>query len=97
MTTSMFFLLILAFLAANLPFMSNRFLLFKHVKRKLFGYHLIELVILYCLVGLLSRMLEGQRGVVHSQDWQFYVTTICLFTVFAFPGFVVRFFWKGHV
>lgn len=96
MTVSMIFLLVLAFIAANIPFMSNRFLLFKTLKRKPFGYHLIELIILYFLVGILARILEGQVGVVHSQEWQFYVTTLCLFIVFAFPGFVLRFFWKSR-
>ena len=96
MTVSMIFLLVLAVFAANIPFMSNRFLLLMPLTRKPFYVHFFELILFYILIGLLARVLEGQVGVVHSQDWQFYVATMCLFAVFAFPGFVLRFFWKSR-
>ena len=41
-------------------------------------------------------MLEAQAGSVHRQHWQFYVAVVCLYLVFAFPGFVLRYFWHGR-
>jgi hypothetical protein len=52
------------------------------------------LLVLYLLVGVFARVLESRQMPVHSQDWQFYVSTLALFLVFAFPGFVLRQFWK---
>lgn len=94
METSVVVLLLVAFVAANLPFVSNRVAGIKRVARKHFGWHLAELVMLFLLLGLLARLLEGRLAPVHPQNWQFYVTTMALFLVFAFPGFVARYFWK---
>ncbi|MFC3530756.1 DUF2818 family protein [Vogesella facilis] len=94
METSVTLLLLVAFVAANLPFVSNRVAGFKQVARKHFGWHLLELVALFLLLGLLARLLEGRLAPLHAQNWQFYVTTVALFLVFAFPGFVARYFWK---
>ncbi|MNU06096.1 hypothetical protein D3C72_2511570 [compost metagenome] len=49
---------------------------------------------LYLLLGVLAQLLEGRHSPVHVQKWQFYVTTLALFLVFAFPGFIGRYFWK---
>ncbi|MOA59103.1 hypothetical protein D3C78_1836410 [compost metagenome] len=49
---------------------------------------------LYLLLGVLAQLLEGRYSPVHVQKWQFYVTTLALFLVFAFPGFIGRYFWK---
>ena len=45
-------------------------------------------------VGGLAYGLESQVSPVHVQKWQFYVTTLALFLVLAFPGFIARFFWR---
>lgn len=94
METSVIVLLLVAFVAANLPFVSNRVAGIKQVAKKHFGWHLAELLTLFLLLGLLARVLEGRLAPVHPQNWQFYVTTVALFLVFAFPGFVARYFWK---
>lgn len=89
----------LAFVAANLPFLFERALLFVRPPRgggKAFGWLLLELLLLYLAVGLFAAMLErGAYGLVYPQQWAFYVTTFCLFLVFAFPGFVLRYLWRG--
>lgn len=92
-TTIVAVFLLVALLAANLPWMNNRFLIFitpqKGVKR--FWMEFVEWLILYLLVGLLALGLENkQMGQLHQQDWEFYATTLCLFVVFAIPGFVYR-------
>ncbi|WP_147695388.1 DUF2818 family protein [Vogesella mureinivorans] len=94
METSVITLLVLAFIAANLPFATQRLAGIKKLANKHFGWHLLELVALYLLLGLLARVLEGRISPVHVQNWQFYVTTFSLFVVFAFPGFVARYFWS---
>jgi len=87
-------LLIVAVLAANLPFFTQRLAGFIRVANKHAGWRLLELVVLYLLVGVLARGLESSQGPVHEQHWQFYATTFALFLVFAFPGVVVRYFWR---
>lgn len=87
-------LLVLAFVAANLPFVLPRVAGVIAVRNKHFGWQLLELVLLYLLVGGLARVLEGRLMPVQAQNWQFYVTTFALFLVFAFPGFVARYFWR---
>jgi hypothetical protein len=89
---SAWFVILLAALAANLPFLNERLLAVVPLSRgiKPVWLRLIELGILYLLVGLLAFLLEGRIGRVHSQGWEFYVVTICLFLVLAFPGFVLR-------
>ncbi|CUA87023.1 Protein of unknown function (DUF2818) [Gulbenkiania indica] len=94
MNNSVALLLVVAFIAANLPFLTTRVAGMFDRGAKHFGWHLLELVVLFGLVGLLARFLEGRHTPVHPQNWQFYVTTFSLFLVFAFPGFVGRYFWK---
>ncbi len=86
----------LAIIAANLPFLSERILFVKvpATGRKAFGWRLLEWGLLYLIVGLFARLLESQRTPVHTQGWAFYVITLALFIVFAWPGFVWRFFWR---
>ncbi len=86
----------LAILAANLPFLSGRILFVKLPAHghKAFGWCLLEWGLLYLLTGLFARLLESQRTPVHEQGWAFYVVTLSLFAVFAWPGFVWRYFWR---
>lgn len=90
---SAWFVILLAAVAANLPFVNERFFALFTLSRpfKPFWIRLVELILLYLLVGIIAFLLEGRIGRVHSQDWQFYVVTICLFLVLAFPGFVMRY------
>lgn len=55
---------------------------------------LLELIVLYFVVGFLARALESRIGGVFAQNWEFYAVTGCLFLVLAFPGFVLRYLRK---
>jgi len=94
MQSSVATLLIVAFIAANLPFLTPRLVGVIRIANKHFGWRLLELVALFLLVGLFARFLEARQMPVQPQHWQFYVTTAALFVVFAFPGFVYQAFWK---
>jgi hypothetical protein len=89
-------LLILAFIAANLPFLFERiFFIFKpKASSKAFGWRLLELVVLFFAVGGVGLLLERTLGDIHHQGWQFYAINASLFVVFAYPGFVYRYLWR---
>ncbi|MES2013060.1 MAG: DUF2818 family protein [Pseudomonadota bacterium] len=90
-------LLGLIFLAANLPWFSNKLFYIvpvKHIPKNL-GWCLFELIVLYFLVGAVALYTEfATFGQVAHQDWEFYAITACMFVVFAFPGFVYKALWK---
>ena len=82
-----------ACVAANLPFVNQRILavgpaLLPHKKLLL---RLVELVVLYLLVGGLALLLEKGVGQIVPQGWEFYAVTGAMFIVLAFPGFVFRY------
>jgi hypothetical protein len=89
-------LLVLAFVAANLPFLVERifFVAVPTSGRKAFGWRLLEVVLLFFVVGGIAWLLEGKLGAVHSQNWEFYAVNASLFVVFAYPGFVYRYLWR---
>lgn len=89
--------LFLAFLAANLPFLNNRWLAMIPARvPKHLGHRLAELVVFYFLVGLTGLGLEQYVGQRYPQGWEFYATTASLFLTLAFPGFVFRYLLKRH-
>ena len=96
MTASTYILLILAVILANIPFLMPRWFGVLALKKKHFGHHLIELVAGFLLTALLAYVLERRAGMLHEQGWEFYTVNICLFLVFAFPGFVWRYFWHSR-
>lgn len=97
MITGVAVLLMLALAAANLPFIADRLLfVFPLKKQKNIAWHLLELVVLYFIVGGVSMLLESKAAPLHSQKWEFYAVTTCLFLVFAFPGFTYRYLWRKH-
>lgn len=90
-------LLLLALLAANLPWFSERlfYLIPVNDQQKALGWSLLELIVLYFIVGGIAILVErGSVGQVAAQGWEFYAITFSLFLVFAFPGFVYRYFWR---
>lgn len=89
-------LLLLALVLANLPFLTERILLVRLARdgRKAAGWRLLELILLYFMVGFAAWLMESRAGQVHPQRWEFYAVTVCLFLVFAYPGFVYRFLWR---
>ena len=94
------FVILLALLAANLPFFNER--LFALVPLKFDGQaaakpiwvRLLELLALYALVGLLAHVLEANIGNAFAQGWEFYAVTGCMFLVLAYPGYVLRYLKK---
>ena len=91
-------LLLLALGAANLPFLLERklFVFKAGAVRKAFGWRLLELTILYFCVGALALAIESRQGQIYPQSWEFYAITYCLFLVFAYPGFVYCYLWRGR-
>jgi Protein of unknown function (DUF2818) len=94
--SSTLIILVLAFVAANLPFMLERrlFILPPERKFKTIGWRLLELIMLYFIVGGVAYLVERNLGSVQPQRWEFYAVTACLFLVFAYPGYVYRYMWR---
>ncbi len=99
MITSIYFVLIVAGVAANLPFLNERLFLLLPLKsgRKAGQWRALELVTWYFVSGVIAYLVEGRIGPVHHQRWEFYVTTSALFLVFASPGFIYRYLWRHTV
>ena len=91
-------MILLAVLAANLPFVNERIFAFIRLSTpvKPFPVRLLELVALYAVVGGVGYLLEARIGNVFPQHWEFFAITACLFIVLAFPGFVYRYLRKHH-
>jgi hypothetical protein len=96
----------LALALANLPFFSENVFGLIPLKRpgstpdaprmKPLWVRLLELIVLYFVVGAIARLLEGRIGNVFEQAKEFYMLTVPLFVTLAFPGFVVRYLRKRH-
>lgn len=93
-TASIWLVIAAAFAAANLPFLNERWLIAgPRAKRgaKPFGMRLLELLLMYFLVGALALLIEKRVGQIAPQKWEFYAVTGALFVTLAFPGFVYRY------
>ena len=98
-TASIWLVILAALVAANLPFFNEKWLVFGPVAKKgtkPFWGRLLELLVLYGLVGALALWLERRTGQVSPQGWEFYAVTIALFLTLAFPGFVHRYLGQGR-
>jgi len=94
-TASVWVVLLLALLAANLPFVNDR--LFGTVAigvRKTLAMRFGELVVLYFIAGGIGLLFERRAGQIATQGWEFYAVTGALFIVLAFPGFTWRYLMK---
>ena len=93
-TAAIWLVIAVAFLAANLPFLNERWLLVGAQAKgagKPFFMRLLELVLLYFLVGALALLIEQRAGQIAPQGWEFYAVTAALFVTLAVPGFVYRY------
>lgn len=93
-------LFLAALVAANLPWLSERFLFLlpPPVGGKREWMRLLEWFLLYWVVGGLAVGLEYRMtGEVYAQAWEFYVVTFCLFVVFALPGFIYYHDLRNHL
>jgi hypothetical protein len=101
---STWLVILLAMAGANLPFFNDKVFALIALKdgepgqarRKPLGLRLLELLACYFVVGAIAMMLEARIGNAFAQTWEFYAITGCLFLVFAFPGFVLRYLRKHH-
>lgn len=92
---SIWLVIALALVAANLPFFTQRlFGLLPLRAPKSLALRLLELVVLYCVVGAVGLLLERRAGQIAPQGWEFYAVTGALFLTLAFPGFVWRYLFK---
>ncbi len=83
-----------AFIAANLPWISDHLFGVIALKsgKKPVWLTILEWFILYLLIGMVALGIEKKfTSDIYSQGWEFYATTFCLFLVFALPGFIYRF------
>ena len=88
-------LLGLAFVLANLPFVTARFcMVWRPSAGKHLGWNLLEVLIYYLIMLGIGMALERQRGQISPQAWEFYAITLAVFLTLAFPGFVRRYLWK---
>ncbi len=91
-SSAVWLVLVLALFGANAPFVSDRFFLAMPLKaHKAWWMRVLELLVLYFVVGGISRALEQRLGQVAPQHWEFYVVSLAMFLVLAFPGFVLRY------
>lgn len=94
-TASVWLVLLLALVVANMPFISNRLLAVYALKvPKNLAIRLVEMLVWYLLVGGLGLYLEQRTGQIAPQGWEFYAITGTLFVTFAFPGFTYRYLFK---
>lgn len=94
-STSLILLFISWLLLANLPFLVNRPLLMVWKAVSKAGWmRVLECALCFALALLLGRVLESLSSPVHSQNvLPYYVSVLCIFLVFGFPGFVYRYLW----
>jgi hypothetical protein len=97
-SSSAWFVILLAAIAANLPFINQKLFALIPLDRKMkpVWLRLIELIALYAATGLVAYGLESRAGNAFSQGWEFYAITFCLFIVLSFPGFVCRYLRRRH-
>ena len=99
---SSWFVIALALLGANLPFLNERLFAFVPLKGraaaggKPLWLRLIEVLAMYFVVGGVAYLLEARVGNAFAQGWEFYAITLFLFVVLAYPGFVWRYLRKRH-
>lgn len=95
---SAWLVILLALVLANLPFFNDKVFALVSMggRRKHFVVRLLEMTVLFFVVGLVGIALEGRIGTVFPQTWEFYAISACAFLVFAFPGFTARYLRKRH-
>ncbi|MES2911629.1 MAG: DUF2818 family protein [Pseudomonadota bacterium] len=94
-TASVWVVVLVALLVANLPFVSNRLFAVLALKSpKNLATRLAEMVVWYFVAGGLGLLLEQSAGQIAPQGWEFYAITGALFITFAFPGFTYRYLFK---
>jgi hypothetical protein len=96
MSAAGWFIVLLALVGANVPFLNQRLFGVAPLRatKKSVWLRIVELIVLYFAVGAIGFYLEARAGNRFDQGWQFYAITFCLFLVFAFPGFTFQYLVK---
>ena len=99
-SVSVWLVLAIALFAANLPFLSERFLgllpMRASASPKSLALRLLELVLFYGLAGAVGLLFEKRAGQIAPQGWEFYAVTAAVFLTLAFPGFVYRYLLRSR-
>jgi hypothetical protein len=96
-TASIWLVIVLGLVGANLPFANERFLAVVPLReRKSLALRVAEMFIFYLAVGAVGLLLEKRVGQIAPQGWEFYAVTGALFITFAFPGFIWRYLRRRH-
>jgi hypothetical protein len=104
-TSASWLVILLAIAAANLPFFNDKLFALVALKKGSAGeppqaahkplfWRLLEMAVLYFIVGAIALALEARIGNAFTQTWEFYAISACMFIVLAFPGFVFRYLRK---
>jgi hypothetical protein len=97
-TAAVWVVLLVAVVAANLPFLTERILLVgPRREHKNLAWRLLELMLMFGLLLALGFALEARIGQRQPQGWEFYAVALCLFLTLAFPGFVWRYLRRRHL
>lgn len=98
LTGSVWLVIVAALIAANLPFVNQRWLVVgpSVANGKPLVGRMAELIALYFLVGGMALLLERRAGQIAPQGWEFYAITGTMFLTLAFPGFVYRYLLRRH-
>jgi hypothetical protein len=96
-STAVWLVLLIAVVAANLPFVNERLFFIGPVfAPKVIGWRLLELVVMWGVTLGLGFALEARAGQIQPQGWEFYAALGFTFVTFAFPGFVWRYLRRGR-
>lgn len=98
LASSVWLVIALAFVTANLPFINERWLSVWPARsgvKSLWG-RLAELAVWFVVVGGVGLGLEKHLGQIYPQGWEFYAITAAMFLTLAFPGFVYRYLARRH-
>ena len=95
-TLSSWLVIVIAIALANLPFLTESLFGVISLKggRKHAWARVLELLVLYFVTGAVAYAFEARIGNVFTQVREFYMITVPLFVVLAFPGFVWRYLRK---
>lgn len=90
---SIWLVLAVALVAANLPFVNERLLTVIGLAGgvKSLAWRVAELLAFYGLTLGVGWLFERRLGQIAPQGWEFYAVTGALFLVLAFPGFTWRY------
>ncbi|OWQ45524.1 hypothetical protein CDL60_20045 [Roseateles noduli] len=89
---SVWMVLVVALVAANLPYVSSRILLVGPRRDpKAGGWRLLELFLLALITLAVGFGLESTQGQRFPQGWEFYAAAVAMFVTLGFPGFVWRY------